>query len=145
MLQLVEYITVDSSVFVSAFGQRDKFTKESRHFLKETSKNPNIKFVLPTVIVAEVIVSLRKQKKINLNEILDSLFKYKLIPIDREFLEQYYLYTKNPTLKTSDLIIAATAKINDAILVSWDRKHLSKAQKICKALSPAQYLKQLTS
>lgn len=141
MSRTKEYLVVDSSVFISALGQNDKFSTKSRQFLLQTSKHQEIVFLLPSIVVAEVIVNLRKQKGPSIKKILDSLLKYKIVPLDTYFLEHFYAQTRNPSLKTSDLIIAGTAKMHDATLISWDKKHLSKDQKVCSAMSPETYIK----
>jgi len=145
MLLLIKKLVIDSSVIVSTLGKPDKFTKISERFFRKIGSEPQTHVTLPTIVIAETIVNLYKQNSRNVAKKIKILSKYKIVPLDTKFTDKFVDLAKGHNLKTSDLIIAATAKLNKATLISWDRKHLEKDQKICKAMSPSRYLKQLGS
>ena len=135
-----EKIVIDSSVFISALGNPDIFTKESKSFFIQIAKQ-NIPVILPTIVVAETLVKIYRYKR-RIKKISESFFDMELVSLDLDFLKQLSSLIKEPKLKTSDLIIAVCAKLASAVLISWDKRHLSKENYLCETLTPKEYLLQ---
>jgi len=133
-------LVVDSSVFVSLFGKADTFTESSASFFNNLPRDTEI--ILPAIVVAETLVNLAKQK-LPTKAVYDKLLKFTIVPLDGVFLEKFRQLLGDGQMRSADLIIAATAKLNTATLISWDKRHLSKANDICEALTPKQYLSQV--
>lgn len=133
-------LVVDTSVFVSLFGAKDTFSENSQAFFSTLPED--IEIVLPTLVVAETLFSLAKQN-LSTTAVYEQLMQFTLISLDGPFLEQYKQILAIASLRSSDAIIAATAKLQNARLVSWDSQHLSKANTLCETLSPTQFLKNL--
>lgn len=136
-----EKIVIDSSVFISASGNPDIFTKESKKFFRKTSIQ-SIHVVIPSIVVAETLVKIYRHKK-HIKRMREKLLEMEVIPLDSHFLEKFSYLIKKANLKTSDLIIAVCAKLEGATLITWDQRHLSKDNYLCPTLTPTQYLENL--
>lgn len=98
--------------------------------------------ILPIIVAAETMVILLRQGYGVIPELLDNLFKFKIISLDKNELNKIVVNCSSKTnLKTANYIIAMTAKLNKAILVTWDQQ-LSKND-ICKTLTPREYVENL--
>jgi predicted nucleic acid-binding protein len=130
----VRNIVIDSCVFISHFG-KDKFTTQSKSFFQKISKT-NTQIILPALVAAEVLVVLRQNGAINLEEITQIFTQLKFSAINKETIENLAILLKNNAshLKTSDLIIALTAKLNNATLITWDKQLLKN--NICSTSLP---------
>lgn len=130
-------ICIDSSVFISSLGEKDIYSLPSRKFFQRLG---NEEIILPVLVVAEVLNILGKQKAANLKEIYESLISFRLIDLNHKLLKELLkIISKNTSLKTSDLIVALTAKIEKAVLITWDKKLLSSASSICSVKTPNEY------
>jgi predicted nucleic acid-binding protein len=132
-------IVIDSSVFISNFGQ-DKFTATAKSFIQIIIKNSNLKILLPTVIIAEtLIICSRLKPSPNLQEIKQNLTLFETVDLDLDFLDHIakFFSKEKSLLKTSDLIIALTAKLHSATLITWDKQLLS--QTICPVTTPENF------
>lgn len=138
MLLLIEKLVIDASVLISTLGKPDVFTKKSEEFFRSVATHNY--FILPSIAVAEVITNLQKQKMKNINKKIDYIFGLTVIALDTEFLKEFTILSKNPKLKTSDLVISITAKLYDATLITWDKQLLSRSNTICKTQSPKEYI-----
>ena len=60
-------------------------------------------------------------------------------PLNKKLIEELtsFLESNQSPLKTSDLVIALTAKLNDATLITWDKQ--LQNNKICETASPENY------
>lgn len=133
-------IVIDTSVFVSNFGQ-DKFTAIARSFIQNLVKNPNLVILVPTIVIAETVaISSRLKPMPHLEEIRQNLILFKTVDLDLNFLSHIVKFFSNNTslLKTSDFIIALTAKLHAATLVTWDKQLLS--QNICDVITPEKFI-----
>lgn len=134
-------LVIDSSVFVSCFGKPDEFTKASKKFFKGIPNNVQIN--LPSIVVAETLTTFSKQGK-SIGNIFKKLLSFEITQLDNNFLVKFSKILKPTPLRTLDLIIAATAKFYSALLISWDKRHLSSENFLCQTLTPNQYLKALS-
>jgi|SRR3989344_1741267 len=131
-------LVVDSSVFISALGIKDIYSRSSRKFFARISKH---QIGLPALVVAEILVAMKKQKGKNLADIYENLTSFEIIILDREFLDRFTaLIPDSLNLKTSDLIIAMATKLYKATLITWDKKLLSFAASICPVIKPGEFV-----
>lgn len=130
-------IVIDSCVFISHFG-KDEFTSQSKSFFKKISQT-NTQIILPALVAAEVLVVLRQNGATNLEKITQIFSQMEFSEINRETIKDLssLLKINRPYLKTSDLIIVLTAKLNKATLVTWDKQLL--ANSFYKTITPKEY------
>lgn len=130
-------IVIDSCVFISHFG-KDEFTYQSKSFFQKISQT-NTQIILPALVAAEVLVVLRQNGAINLEKITQIFSQMEFSEINRETIKDLsnLLEINRPYLKTSDLIIVLTAKLNKATLVTWDKQLLRN--NFCKTTTPKEY------
>lgn len=90
-------------------------------------------------MAAEVVVVLRQNGAINLEKIVQIFSQMKFSEINRETIKDLigFLKTNRSYLKTADLIIALTAKLNKATLITWDKQLLKN--NFCKTTTPKEY------
>lgn len=130
-------LCIDSSVFISSLGDEDVYSDLSRKFFQKLTSE---QIIIPTLVVVEVINILYKQRVGNLKKVYDSLLSFRLVNFDNIFLKYLWdNYPKNADLKGSDLVIAITARMEKAILITWDRKLLSLASSIYPVVTPRDY------
>lgn len=130
-------IVIDSCVFISHFG-KDEFTNQSKSFFKKISQT-NTQIILPALVAAEVLVVLRQNGATNLEKITQIFSQMEFSETNRETIKNLssLLKINRPYLKTSDLIIVLTAKLNKATLVTWDKQLL--ANSFYKTITPKEY------
>lgn len=127
-------LIIDSSVFISSLGKEDIYSADSRSFFKK-STNDNI--IIPSLVAAEVVTILRKQDAKNVNQILKNMVSLTFYPLNEIILKEIVDLPKSTlNLKTSDLIVALTAKIEKGILVTWDKQLLKYGTEICSVKTP---------
>lgn len=132
-------LVIDSTVFVSTLGKPDDFSLNSKKFFTSIEKISVLTLIIPSLVVAETANVLQKQN-ISLSNLLAYFSGFEIVTLDEEFLRQFISSIKNSTLKTSDAIIAITAKIKHAQLITWDSKLLSETNTLCSTSTPTQYL-----
>ena len=139
-------LVIDSSVFISHLGKNDEFTSGSKLFFTTIFEQKE-ELVIPTLVIAEILTILSQQNHTNLKLIYNTFNDFNIIDISSNFLEKFVdlLIKKHPSMKTSDLVIAATAKFNDSTLITWDRKILKPAKLICPTFTPKQYIEEIKS
>lgn len=132
-------ICIDSSVYISSLGDEDIYSDFSRKFFHSLTSE---QIIIPALVVAEVINILNKQKTGNLKKVYDSLLSFRLISFDHLLLKYLWEnFPKKVELKSSDLVIAITAQMTKATLITWDGKLLSSASSICPVTTPRDYIK----
>ena len=126
-------------------GTNDEFTPTSQLFFKILFENKE-KVVIPTLVIAETLTVLKQQQHLNLQIIFKNFQDFDAIPLDMGLLEKLrgILLKSTVTLKASDLVIALTAKVADAVLISWDKRMLTETS-ICPILTPKQYIVKVKS
>lgn len=134
-------LTVDSSVFVSALSRNENNTVVSREFF-ESIKKKQIEIIIPITIVLEVD-NITQRFSLSQKEILHEKFleeAIKLISIDNEFLERYWIHAGKFDLKTADLIVALVSFYENSTLVSWDKKLIKGTKNFCRSKTPREFL-----
>ncbi len=130
-------VLIDSSVYIAFFKDDDIFHKESVVFIEKLSENKNISIILPILVFLEVSnVLYRRVYSFDEKKLLSSYSKYEKVDLNFESAANFMLLFKKVHLKTSDAIITACAKMEDAILVTWDEKLIKEAKKIVNAQTP---------
>lgn len=131
-------ILIDSSVFVSYFGS-DSNTTPSQLLWKHIASQ-NVKIINSSLVVAETLHTLSQQKIANLSNIYNTLKQIDTTPLDEEFVDRFVDYvSKSPcSLRSSDMVIAFTAKLHSAVLITWDKRLLDNP--VCPTLTPNQYI-----
>ncbi|MEK7525393.1 MAG: PIN domain-containing protein [Patescibacteria group bacterium] len=130
-------IVIDSCVYVSHFGI-DKLTPKSKAFFKRISQT-DTQIILPALVEAEVLVVLHQNGATRLDKISQLFSQMIFSPLNKELIRGLtsFIESNQSSLKTSDLIIALTAKLNDAALITWDKQLLGS--NICETASPENY------
>lgn len=131
-------LVIDSNVFVSTLGKPDNFTCESQKFFKNL--NSDIEIILPSLVVMETKVAIFKQNPLTLKPMTKYFQGFNIVPLDAQFINSAIRsLQKDILLKSSDLIIALTAKMHQATLVTWDNNLIRYANKLCPVVTPVMY------
>ncbi|OGK41886.1 hypothetical protein A2954_02450 [Candidatus Roizmanbacteria bacterium RIFCSPLOWO2_01_FULL_37_12] len=126
-------LILDSSVYISIAHPKDIFHSKSRSFIVKLQKKfTDTEIIVPTQIILEVANILKKTSE----EILSIFSGGQIIYFDLVLIEKIIPYFKQVSLKTSDAIIVACAKIYQTELVTWDKKLAREANKIVRVYLP---------
>ena len=132
-------IVIDSSVFLSAFWSKDVFTEASETFFRRIPTDALV--ILPSLVIAEVLVNVAKQNPLGIKEALAYLSHFRVVDLTLPFLHAIIGGMINvQALKTSDFIIAATAKLHQATLITWDKRLLAADGLLCPIMKPSDYI-----
>ena len=124
---------LDSSIYISNLNASDQFHLKTRDFIQKLEKqSEEIEIIVPILIILEVANVLKKTPE----EILTFFADSKIIEFNLDLVQKVIPFFKSINLKTSDAVIAGTAKIYGAELVSWDMKLIKEAKKLVKAYTP---------
>ena len=129
-------LVVDSSVFIANLEKSEKNSVQSRRFFASLR---TVELIIPSLVVAEVIVNLRKHGWSDLQQIKEIFSNFTVFGLDEKTVYELLTLWQKNTLKTSDFVIAAMARLNGAILITWDERLLRN--KICEVMTPLQWLK----
>ena len=134
-------LLIDSSVYIAFFRDNDVFHKESVAFIEKLSEDKNVSIVLPILVPLEIANVLYKKLSVfDEKKLLNSFNKYEKVGLDFESAADFMLLFKKINLRTSDAIIAACAKMENAAFVTWDEKLLKEAKKLTKVQTPKTFL-----
>ena len=138
-----DILLIDSSVFIASLIETDRCHSASRHFFGVLEKGEKqTVLVEPSIVVLEIANVLTKSGHAREATSLQPYFtSTEIIPIDNEFITHAIPLLSRVNLKTADVIIAISAHLWDATLVSWDKKLLQEAKRITRAFTPEEYLK----
>lgn len=142
-------IVVDSSVFVSAINPAEPQHAISRRFFESLSAKEGT-VIIPWLVVLEVANTLARYGSLfshfpNTERFFNRFDTYILRPIDEQFARQSIVFLPILKLTSADAIIAATAAINQAELISWNRQLLKSAQQIVAVRTPEEFLQEKTA
>lgn len=136
---MISKIVVDSSVVISSFGRLDDFTSDSNKFFKRIETGYQL--VVPVLVLVEVAVKLFSQKIPNTLDVVAGFMEAELVLLDNEFVGKLLKFLDSSgDLRSSDFVIAVTARQSGAVLVTWDKRLLGN--KICRAMTPRDFLAQ---
>ncbi|GEM_PF-1492161 len=140
-------LLIDSNVYVSALTEEDSLRKPSFSFLEKTlySSSP-FHIIFPRLVLLETAnVLFRKtgdfEQATIFHEMIKNSTKNEIIEFDYhiQFVAES-LFSKL-CLKTSDLIIAASAFVTNSQLISWDKQLLKECSPFIEAYTPDEFLK----
>lgn len=122
--------TVDASVLINGFDQREKGHEHSRALLELLHKQ-NIPIFIPNLVLAEVAGTISRtrqdtDKAQSFAAALSRLPNIFLIPLDAAFAERAASLAAQHGLRGADSVYAAVAKKYDCILISLDKEHLTR-------------------
>lgn len=130
-------LLIDSSVYIAFFKDSDFFHKESVALIEKLSEDKKVSIVLPILVFLEILnVLYKKLGAFDEKKLLNSFNKYEKVDLDFESAVDFMLLFKKVNLRTSDAIIAACAKMEDATLVTWDEELVKEAKKLVSTQTP---------
>lgn len=130
-------LLIDSSVYIAFFKDNDVFHKESVAFIKKLSEDKNMSIILPILVFLEIANVLHKKlNSFDEKKLLKSFSKYEKVSLNFESTADFMLLFKKVSLKTSDAIIASLARMENATLVTWDKKLAEEARKLVNVQTP---------
>lgn len=142
-------VVVDSSAFVSSFVPADRNHRHSRAFFDYLQRSSlEYRVILPRMVPLEVgNVLLRRgiftDEFDDYREFQDYFEQYHLLDLDKASARQLLPFFVSLSLRTSDAIIAATAALHQAKLISWDAQLNAQASNLVEAITPKEFLKEL--
>ena len=135
---MLKTLLLDSSVYISSLNTKDIFHKQTKKFALQL-KNEKIEIVVPVLVVLEVANILQQPAEDVFYIFEDGL----LINLDLSLIKEIIPLFKKVKIKISDAVIAATAKIYEAGIISWDKKLVKESKKLVNAYTPEEYLQEL--
>ena len=131
---------LDSSVYISYLNPKDALHAKTKKFINSVT-SPDVNFAVPIIVFLEVGNVLQKiLPKFTNKDLIKFFEEHTFINLDLELAEQLLVIFKNFDLKTSDGIIAACAKMENATLVTWDEKLIKEAKKFVPVQTPKEFL-----
>lgn len=139
-------LVIDSSVFISALTPAEEHAGTSQAFFRALRGGAYAGVVVPTTVVLEVGNILMQKGRLArsapmLASVQAHFEEFEIVPVDDEFVSAALLLFPRLALRTADAIVAVTASLYDAALVSWDARLLRGARVLVSALTPAEFLR----
>lgn len=133
-------VTIDASVWISAFDSSDVFHAASRTFLRRIFPD-NLQVIQPAFSKLEVACALSRRlrdagKSRRLTHRIFSRLVHAELPMDLPFLSAAESIGTAQFLRAGDAIYAAAAHLASATLISWDLEHIQRAS----ASTPSSWL-----
>jgi len=116
------YLVIDTSVFITAWNSSEVHHRQTGSFFEQALDDDDIHLIVPELVVyevANVLTRLGFGKKIR--EYL-SVFEQngmEIIPFSSELFDSFMHISTLLNLKTSDLIVCATASLSKAFLMTF--------------------------
>ncbi|MSS70800.1 MAG: PIN domain-containing protein [Candidatus Latescibacteria bacterium] len=139
--------TVDASVWVNGFDQREPGHEISRQFLDLLGKQVIPVFV-PNLILSEVAGAISRTRN-NPSQaeafaiLLSKLPNVTVIPLDNPLAHQAFILAARHGLRGADAVYAAVATQRGCTLISLDNEHLTRLIGIVKTQTPTTALADL--
>lgn len=134
-------ILIDSSVFVAFFNRNDIFHNDTVNFINALIEQKEVTIVLPVLVFLEVTnVLAKKATKFNSEALFYIFDTYEKHDLTLETAKSLIPIFKQVRLKTSDAILFATAKLADAIVITWDEKFQKQAKIFVEVQTPKTFL-----
>ncbi len=133
--------TVDTSVWINAFDQRENGHLDSRQFL-QLIKTRMIQVAVPTLMLVEVAGTISRTRgdinqAIAFAEALAVLPHITFYDLDNVAAHQSLLVAANQKLRGADAIYAALALQVGSTLVTLDKEQLNRLTGIVATITPA--------
>lgn len=131
-----EPVTIDASVFVTAFSSVEVGSDKSWDFITGLKEN-NIQIIVPTLLLTEVAAAVaRKQNNtelaLNLMIEIQNLPSITLINLDESLAESAAEIAATYRLRGSDAVYAAVAKRFATELITLDTEQLQRVKEVVK-------------
>lgn len=135
--------TIDASVWVASFEPGDRFHAQSVELLR-TLESDRTTLWGPAIVLLEVSCALsRRTRNAEIAEVIEERLRahplLALRAVDDELLFTACRLGASRFLRSADALYLATAALEDAALITWDRELLSRAE----AISPEQALREM--
>ena len=142
MIPMEDTLLIDSSVMIAAFLETDTHHADSKRFFEMLHKGERDHTLIePATVVLEienVLIRLdHAREAASLHEYFSSV---EIVPIDEEFIGRASPLLQKVRLKTADAIVAITAHLWEAVLISWDKKLIREGRRIVSAYTPKEYM-----
>ena len=133
--------TVDASVWVNAFDQREPGHETSRRFLEAVQAHA-VPVVLPNLLCVEVAgaISRTRNEPARAQEFATAVARLPnvtLLPLDEDLVEQARDLAARNGLRGADAVYAAVAVHAACTVVSLDQEHLTRLTVVVPACTPA--------
>jgi len=131
----------DSSVLIAFFNRDDIFHKDTVNFINELIEHKEVIVILPVIVFLEVTnVLSKKATKFNAEALFDIFDTYEKLDLNFETAKSLIPIFKQVHLKTSDAIIFASAKLEDATIITWDEQFQKEAKRLVDIQTPKTFL-----
>lgn len=139
--------TIDASVWVNAFDQREPGHETSRRFL-ETVHAQALPVFVPNLVCIEVAGAISRTRKAaeqarDFATTFSRLPNVTLLPLDGEIAEHATALAAQKGLRGADAVYAAVALHADCTLVSLDQEHLTRLGSIVTSCAPVAALAEM--
>ncbi len=139
--------TIDASVWVNAFDQREPGHETSRRFLGAVHVQA-LPVVVPNLLCVEVAGAISRTRgeparALEFATAVANLPNVTLLPLDEELAQQAQNLAAQNGLRGADAVYAAVALHADCTLVSLDQEHLTRLTAIVPACAPAEALAEM--
>lgn len=136
--------TVDASVWVNGFDQREGGHDISRRFL-DYLEYQAIPVIMPSLVIVEVAGAISRTRKNSVQaqafaNALSRLSNITLLPLDKVLSFQALELAAKYELRGADAVYAAVALQSGSTLVSWDNEHLTRLSSLVSTQTPSMVL-----
>ncbi len=135
----MEKFVLDASIALKWFFPQEKNSDIARRILSET-KRGKIRVIVPQIFFFEIVNVIKTKSKSTPNDVLEVIDKIFSLQLESEEADLHLLskanfYAQKFGLSIYDASYVATAKINEAILITADEKMVKKVNlKLVKTL-----------
>ncbi|MDA0241965.1 MAG: PIN domain-containing protein [Chloroflexi bacterium] len=136
--------TIDASVWVNSFDEREAGSQTSRAFLQQVATQQLPVFV-PYLLLVEVAGAISRARQTaeqaqQFSAALRALPNVAFIGLQEELTQEAVRLAAQHRLRGVDAIYAAVALYTQSTLISPDQEHLTRLQGVLKVESPQQAL-----
>lgn len=147
---MIKNIVVDASVFISGFVDADAHNQHARSFFK-TIHAKKIRITISVLTFFEILHAYFRAT--NNMDATDMLYKeliewniekqLRILNIEASFLAYFGAHHDSINIKTSDAVVALTARRFKYPLITLDKKLLAVASPHINAMTPEKFLENL--
>ena len=133
-------VTIDASVFVSAFTPSEEAHQACKAFMREVRES-NVPIIVPTLVIPEIAAAIgRGQGKLDLGysfaKEVSQFPNLTLVNLDESLADIAAEIAAHYRLRGSDAVYAAVAKRFATELISLDKEQLKRVKAIVKVRKP---------
>jgi predicted nucleic acid-binding protein len=141
--------TIDASVWVNSFDQREVGNEVSRQLL-DFIRAQAIPVTVPNLALIEVAASISRTRNNpvqahSFTTSMNNLPNVRVLPIDEALAHRALLLAAEQSLRGADAIYAAVAIQEGCTLVSLDNEHLTRLVGVVETRTPTGLLDELTA